>query len=897
MFKNNRIVSFLSDEKNKHILLYMMSFLVPFFITLCVFAALGITPFGSKTLVMSDADSQYINYYSYFKSLLSGDHSFLYSFSKSIGGSLIGLVAYYLINPLLVLFEFSNIENIPIVFTWISLLSSCLCGVTSFILLSHLFGKKFSNLIFSTSYSLMAYNVVYSFNLIFLTHVVLLPLVILGIYKIIRKQSPLLYIITIALSVLMNFYMGYIMCVASLLFFIVYLFIYTAKEDRKRIAITYGISSLIGGVLSSFIWIPTLLSLLGGRVDQTRPWDFNFTDKFPLIQLFSKLFSGTDTPSQMVDGLPNIFCGILVVFLVILFFTNKEIALKKKRGYALLSGIYLISFYIIAFTSIFHGFTHTVWFPFRYSFVFSMILILMAAEQFQYVDMTSILETKKAWAILIVSMLIVFATQYEYISGGLLLLDLLILFVMWFGFWLYKTNPEKSKQVTLSLLLLFCCSLNLYFNYYFSIKHMKKWEFNYDNYAWTVMMTQPIIDFVEENDSGFYRMENEEQRAGNSGNDPFLYGYNGVGSSSSAFKHDVVQGLAKLGINWYDMRNSYDEGIAASMDSLLGIKYVLSKRDLSEEKNYQLYQQSLTQNVYMNPYALPIAIVANSDVNDLYLTDNWNVFDIQNQIWKAMTGETENLYAEEKDVVFRTHNLTDPVIMTKDDANSQRVELDRIINQADNSDIGIPSDDYDDKNTEFQPYIEFSFTAKNDGPIYIYYESELNVLSGTQDDVLRYLGYYSKGDEVIGRAYFNQQITNVSLILLASKAHIAYADMNVLADYSSLLNSRDSSIVKEKDTLLSGSFTADTNQSLLFTIPYDEGWTLYVDGKETPLEKTIDFLMSANVDVGTHTYVMKFFPKGMKLGIIISSVALIALIAWLCYVLISKKKDSVQNSI
>jgi uncharacterized membrane protein YfhO len=681
------------------------------------------------------------------------------------------------------------------------------------------------------------------------------------------------------------------------LFFIVFLFVYTAKEDRKKIIINYSVSSVIAGLLSCFIWLPTLLSLSGGRADLANLSDFSFNDKFPMIQIFTKLFSGTETPAQMIDGLPNIFCGILIVFLVILFFINKEMSMKKKKWYAIISGIYLISFYIIAFTLVFHGFTFTVWFPFRYSFVFSMILILMAAEQFQYVDKTTVLETKKAWAILIVSMLIVFSTRYEYISGGLLLLDLLILLAMWFGFWLYKTNPEKSKQVTLSLLLLFCCSLNLYFNYYFSIKHMKNWDSNYDDYAWTVMMTQPIIDFIEENDTGFYRMENEEQRSGNSGNDGFMYGYNGVGSSSSAYKTEVLQGLAKLGINWYDMRNSYDKGVAASMDSLLGIKYILSKRDLSEEKNYQLYRQTFTQNVYMNPYALPIAFVANSEVNNLYLTDNWNVFDIQNQIWKAMTGENKDLYIEEDDVVFRTHNLADPAEITQDDAKTQRVELDKIINQIGNSESGSSSDNEENQNNEFQPYIEFTFTSQYDGPIYVYYESELNVKSGSAGDVLRYLGNYKKGDEVTGRFYFNQQITNSSLILLASKAHIAYADMTVLEEYSSLLNSRDSSIVKEKDTLLSGSFTADTNQSLLFTIPYDEGWTLYVDGKETPLEKTIDFLMSANVDVGTHTYVMKFFPKGMKLGIIISSVALMAFIALLCYVLISKKKDLVQKDI
>ena len=67
---------------------------------------LHIYPFGEKTLVVWDANPQYVDFLVYLKKMLSGEVSLSYTFSKTLGGDLAGFTGYYLLSPfnLLVLF-------------------------------------------------------------------------------------------------------------------------------------------------------------------------------------------------------------------------------------------------------------------------------------------------------------------------------------------------------------------------------------------------------------------------------------------------------------------------------------------------------------------------------------------------------------------------------------------------------------------------------------------------------------------------------------------------------------------------------------------------------------------------------------------------------------------------
>ena len=91
------------ELKGKHpkALLYTMSALLPMTIMLVVWFFMGSYPFGNKSLMAVDFGQQYISFFGLLKNaILTGDLSSLtYSFTKSLGGDMIGVLGYYLMSP------------------------------------------------------------------------------------------------------------------------------------------------------------------------------------------------------------------------------------------------------------------------------------------------------------------------------------------------------------------------------------------------------------------------------------------------------------------------------------------------------------------------------------------------------------------------------------------------------------------------------------------------------------------------------------------------------------------------------------------------------------------------------------------------------------------------------
>ena len=143
---------------------YIFAFLIPVLISLAAFAALGIIPFGSKSLLIIDMNNQYVDFFSYFKTIFTENNDFFYSFSLNLGGNFIGFSGYYLLSPFNFLFFLFSNENLPLAVTLVALLKIGACGLTFFLFLTKTCGASKWTVLFSSSYALMAYNVVYLHN-------------------------------------------------------------------------------------------------------------------------------------------------------------------------------------------------------------------------------------------------------------------------------------------------------------------------------------------------------------------------------------------------------------------------------------------------------------------------------------------------------------------------------------------------------------------------------------------------------------------------------------------------------------------------------------------------------------------------------------------------------------
>ena len=178
------------------------------------------------------------------------------------------------------------------------------------------------------------------------------------------------------------------LCTASVVLFLLLLWLDRQKSagEKRKLFFRYALSSVLGGLMGAVIWLPSLLGISGGRLNQTNITNFSFQENMPLLEIGAKLFTGANNGDELINGLPNIYVGILPVALVILFFMNKRIDKRKKTAAGLALGFYLLSFYIIAFNMLMHGGTVTNWFNYRDSFVFSFLLLLIAGYEWQFVE-------------------------------------------------------------------------------------------------------------------------------------------------------------------------------------------------------------------------------------------------------------------------------------------------------------------------------------------------------------------------------------------------------------------------------------------------------------------------------------------------------------------------------
>lgn len=97
---------FTVQNKSKEVVYLFLSFALPFICLSFTYYLLGMYPFGNNSLLTIDLNDQYLSFFSYFKDILHGEANMIYSFSKGMGGEMIGLSAYYLLSPFNLLFFF-----------------------------------------------------------------------------------------------------------------------------------------------------------------------------------------------------------------------------------------------------------------------------------------------------------------------------------------------------------------------------------------------------------------------------------------------------------------------------------------------------------------------------------------------------------------------------------------------------------------------------------------------------------------------------------------------------------------------------------------------------------------------------------------------------------------------
>ena len=327
----------MSDKRERGLL--ALSFFLPFFLLLGIFALLGIAPFGDRVLLISDARGQYLSYFALYQRLFAGKADFFYSFEKLLGGSVSGLYAYYLASPFNLLLLLFPKERLAEGFDLLLLLKLSTCGLSMGLYLKNSRGLRPASLLFTTAYALCGYNNAYAWCIMWIDAVLLLPLIALGIERLWKEKKPLLYVSSLALAILSCFYTGYMLCLFSVLYFLCRVIADTPSVRNlpwKKL-LQYALASLLAGGVSAVLLIPGFRALSGGVPISPYFYTAKYTYPAALRILHALLPGRSDVDSLVLPTLLVVSLGFLLLICATGFLLS-----RKKKGCDLAAGLLVL---------------------------------------------------------------------------------------------------------------------------------------------------------------------------------------------------------------------------------------------------------------------------------------------------------------------------------------------------------------------------------------------------------------------------------------------------------------------------------------------------------------------------------------------------------------------------
>lgn len=824
---------------------YLLSFFIPTIIFLIIATLTNHVPFGKVLFNAFDAYSMYPSLLvGTVKSFFNGD--FFYSLGAGLGTDFYNIKSLYMNSPLNLLLVLFGYKNVYIFFTFLIYLRVGLSSLTMNIYLNSISeDKKYSlkQLVFSSIYSLCTYAVACSIHIMWMDAFILLPLIILGIDKLVDEEKPKLYIIVLSLTIFINFYIGYMICIFCVIYYLYKTYI-TNNFKLKKIKM-FLISSLLSGLICSIILIPQIISLLNGRGKA-----FNINDLFGIskFSLSSIVYNFLPASYLYVDNYNDgsaIYYVTTIVFIYnILYFFNNKISLKEKKSTFIVILFFLLSTFINFIDFSWNMFQEPIWWSHRYIFVFSFFLIITAYKNYELKDGICISNNSK----LIIAILIVILSivSFSYKMMGLFLEDYYILYlVIGLLFFVINLNFYNIKKFNYILLILLIIEIS--FNAY-QILRVNSKEYYQSTYEY--LNRKEYFDNLKEYDSSIYRVINSRDKM----DDSFMFDYNGVSLFSSSYNELPRKFLHhKVGVFNYETNRITLTYRNPAILSLLGVKYIVGNDN---------YYPKVKDNIYFNENALSLGFVVNDEIKDLNLNDKDYFTNIE-KIYSKLTNEDIKLFTDidyEKTLIYNNLVLNNDIIEIRDtivDGKPYSVTYEFV---SPNNGILVPN--------ESRYYIDMSFVINDEEEIkmeglhkYIYVNENDKVKVCLNFDLNTYYFFTNFTKESIGFKILDMDTLNSAL--------------NKIKESPSLVD------LTTNNSVLSGTITTNTDSTLLITIPYQKGFTIYVDGKKTPYYPILDTFIGISLDGTKHTIKITYIPRGFVIGFVLSLFSLLLSIIYI----------------
>ncbi|WP_348921134.1 YfhO family protein [Enterococcus rotai] len=823
-----------------------LSFLIPVTVLGINYFLLGIYPTSDRTLLASDSSHQFVNFYAAFNNALHGKQSLFYTWSGSIGLNFWTLIGYYLGGLFtLIVFFFKNL-HMPDAIYVITLLKFGAAGLSFWVFAHNTYYhiNQWTKLMLSSCYALISYSLAYSPMIMWLDGIVYLPLVILGIHRLMDEKKRGLLYISYFLLFISNYYIGFMVGMFSFFYFFVRF--YTDSKRYKSSILPYVITSLLAGGASMIVILPTILDL-GNNGESLDTFDHLITSGVGVWDVLVKSLPGVYDTTKY-NGSPFIYMGLLPLLFLIFYFVSKKIPRKNKILYGSLVILLIASVYFDPLNLVWHGLHYPNMFLFRFAFLlpaFGIILSGYGLEKFEKDDFIIFIRIVIVFAS--VSLLVfIFSNKkrYGFLSNQTMIF--LILGLFFYGIVIFLQQKNKRFIQSFSLLLLLGVSIELFFNtksILYGVSH--EWVYpSRKEYSEDFSQVEVLLNQAKKRSNHFFRLENLDKRTFN---ESFAHDYYGVSMFSSVRNRKSSSYLNELGYksNGTNLSISYENNTIV-MDSLLGIKYNISKQNVMKygfkkvaaEKDFSLYENTL---------ALPMGVLTDEKIyEELYSTSQPGLLANLSGIEKASAvfGFTD----------LKEVNKENTEIVEEGDQEIFTAIL-PLKKQSITWEVTVPA--------HSQAYLNLSVIDVEDVTAEVSVNNVTRSYTVAKSGEYINLGSYDEARKIPVTLSFSGRQSVRTL-----RPSVSILNTELLQESINKIREKEVSF-EISNCKAEASIDAKKDQVLFTTIPYDKGWKATVDGKKVEIKALQNALITIPISKGKHKIVLNYFPQGLLIGILL----------------------------
>ncbi len=837
----------------------LAAFFIPLVIGIIVCIDHGVYPFGDRCLLKVDMYHQYAPFFSEFREKLQSGESLLYSFDIGLGADFISLYAYYLASPLNWLLLFCPAGSVLDFMTLLLLLKVALSGLTfGYYLKQHYKVNDFSISVFAAAYALSGYVAAYAWNIMWTDCIVLLPLIIAGVERLVKEGDGRLYYISLAVSIISNYYISIMIC----LFLVLYFGILWLEHEGGKIKpiLNFAWYSLLAGGTGAFLIIPEAI-ILGGSGSGTIKFPEKMEWYFNLVAQASRHLLMAENNTTEVPHWPNLYCGVFVFLFLILYVLNKGIDWKQKVKRMLLLALLYVSFANNMLEFIWHGFDAPDSLPGRQAFLYIFLLLVLCYEAYIYRMESTVWQAAVALAADLLLLYACFKTYagtdlaenagfvaeaengFTFLGEGFNQFDITVIFLLCYGmlFVLMLLGNRKIRRLMQNFLLLFLLTeLTVHFDTEgFGTTSRTSYLEGYEDYQTVLDEAKKLALSESETGAVFYRVEQMERRTKN---DSAFYNFPSATQFSSLMNIDVSHMYQNVGMEGGKNFYCYN-GATPLISSMLSMKYSIADSEKEESPYRKLAASSGNVYLYENTYALPLGYIVSEQVMKEWLAEDRG--DVVNVNMLASMLGAESAFLVPVD--------------TKDEEGVTTLE--------------VRQDGY-----YFLSRNKITFDSLtmevSDGRSKSYAKTSHNYFLD--------LGYAKAGDVI--------KIQNKEEETLKTQGY--YINEEALNQAYETLSAQTMQLTKNEITEIEGTIEVTEAGYLVLSIANETGWSLFVDGTEQTPETFAKAYMAVYLEEGVHSIRLSYETPGLAMGAVVSAICVLLF----CVTIVLKKKLALRRT-